>query len=358
LLAVDATQLKDQRAGIDNFIYHVLPRLSLLWGPESVEVFARNEESQRHLQPAPRIVAGGGRGWTQLRLAGALRRAKADVFFNPIPVLPLLGSLPCPAVVTVYDLHEFRRRWRTIGKLLGRTLSRADAVICISNATQEELAAEFRWVRPKTEVVHLGADASVFYPRAESAPAGTILPRLGIAEAPILAVGTLQPRKNYERLISAYAALRADQLPPLVIVGGRGWQYAKIESLPGRLNVEDRVLFTGYLPDPELGELMRASCLLCAMSTQEGFGLPLVEAMHCGVPILASDIPPFREVAGNAARFVNPHDTHAITAALAALLQDQRSLAEMSLAGLGRRELFTWDRTAAAIFDVLRRAVA
>jgi glycosyltransferase involved in cell wall biosynthesis len=184
------------------------------------------------------------------------------------------------------------------------------------------------------------------------------LQRLGIAAPPLLAVGTVQPRKNYARLILAYARLDPEQAPPLVIVGRPGWEHEEVMRLPGALGIDDRVRFTGHLDEAEVADLMRASRLLLALSTGEGFGLPLVEAMHTGLPILASDIPPFREVAGNAARFVNPLEVAGIAAALERLLPAGGQLLEMSAAGLGRRGLFSWDRAGAELVDLLRRVLA
>jgi glycosyltransferase involved in cell wall biosynthesis len=283
----------------------------------------------------------------------ALAASRVGVYFNPIPILPLVAPLPCPAVVTVHDLHELRPRWSYYRRLVGRTFARARAVICVSEATLAEVVEEFPWVESKAVVVREAADDSVYFPATAGSP--TILAELGVTTAPLLAVGTLQPRKNYLRLIRGYAKL-GPEAPPLVIVGAPGWEFEDIQRLPAELGIAGRVVFTGHLPEPRLGDLMRASLALCAVSTAEGFGLPLVEAMFCGLPILASDIPPFREVAGNAARFVNPLDEAAITAGLRRLLDEPELRLELSRTGLGRRGLFDWGRAAAEMVQVLKRA--
>jgi len=354
-LAVDATTLGPARTGIENFVHHLLPPLAAAWAPGELLLFARHPELVAHAGPSPRVAPGGGRLWTQFRLAPALRRQRAAVFFNPIPILPLVMPLPCPAVVTVHDLHEFRRRWRYVRVLLRRTFDLAAAVIAVSEATRQELLEAFPGLDAKVKVVHEGADAAVFHPGPATAG---LLERHGVTRAPLLAVGTIQPRKNYARMIRAYARLAAADPPPLVIVGGAGWEAEEVLALPGALGIADRVVFTGHLADSELGDLMRASLMLLALSTGEGFGLPVLEAMYTGLPILASDIPPFREVAGNAARFVDPRDEAAIAARLQGLLANPGERAEMAAAGLGRRQLFTWERTAAGIVEVLRGVAA
>jgi glycosyltransferase involved in cell wall biosynthesis len=118
-------------------------------------------------------------------------------------------------------------------------------------------------------------------------------------------------------------------------------------ALPGRLGLGGRVRFTGHLDESDIGDLMRASVALCAVSTGEGLGLPLLEAMSCGLPILAADIPPFREVAGTAACYVNPLSVDDIGAGLRRLLAD---------AGLSGRSLFSWERAAAHMVEILDRA--
>src|SRR4030081_3878520 len=157
-----------QRTGIENYLHHLLPHLCRAWtavaGEGTVAVFAADRTVVSHVQPQPRLLPGGGRGWTQLRLGAALRAARASVFFNPIPILPLRGGLPCPAVVTVHDLHEFRPRWWYFRRLLARTLDQASRVICVSQAPREELVGEFPKIQSRCVVVSEAADEAVFHP--------------------------------------------------------------------------------------------------------------------------------------------------------------------------------------------------
>lgn len=362
VLAVDATRMASDRTGIETYLHHVLPGVSAAWRapadglrPGVVKVFARDPAYASHVRPRPDVVVSAPRGWTQVALAPALRRVGADVYFSPIPILSLVRPMPCPAVITVHDFHDFRRRWWYFSRLLRRSFSIANGIICVSDATAHELGESFPEAAGKVTVVKEGADPAVFHDSRE--PGAPILGRLGLTEPPLLAVGTVQPRKNYDRLIGAYASLPAEGAPPLVIVGRPGWEFEETMALPAQLGVEDRVRFAGHLSENDVGELMRASVALCAVSTGEGFGLPLVEAMYSGLPILASDIPPFREVAGAAARFVNPLSEADIAAGMAAMLRDTAARAEMSAAGLGRRRLFSWDVAAAGIVGALRRAL-
>ncbi|HEV1998703.1 MAG TPA: glycosyltransferase family 1 protein [Candidatus Dormibacteraeota bacterium] len=367
ILGIDASRVSTARAGIDNYVHHLLPGLVRAWRAQGGEVvvFSANPAVAAHVEPPVRVLHGGGRGWTQGRLPGAARRAALDVYFSPIPVLPVLLPMPCASVVTVQDLLEFRPRWWYFRRLIGRALQRSTAVVCISQATEQEVAAEFPEAAAKLIVVRLAADPEVFH---EGAPeqldadreAGRgLLARLGVMEAPILAVGTLQPRKNYARLIEAYARVSSTDVapPPLLIVGQRGWDYEGIVALPRQLGIGDRVIFGGHLDDAEVAQLMRASMILAAVSTGEGFGLPVVEAMYSGLALLASDIPPFREVAGAAALFVNPLSVDDIAAGLSQLVSDPQRRQALVEVGRARRSLFSWDRASAEIAAALRRAV-
>lgn len=368
VLGIDASRVSSARAGIDNYVHHLLPGLVRAWRQEGGEVlvFSADPRVAAHVEPPVRVLPGGGRGWTQARLAGAARRAGLDVYFSPIPVLPVLTSMPCPSVVTVQDLLEFRPRWWYFRRLIGQALRRSAAVVCISQATEQEVAAAFPESAAKLVVVRLAADPGVFQEasanqaQADRNAGRALLARLGIEEPPVLAVGTIQPRKNYPRLLEAYArVIREGQtLPPLLIVGQRGWQFEGVVELPRRLQIEARVTFAGHLEDAEVALLMRSSLLLVAVSTGEGFGLPLVEAMYSGLPVLASDIPPFREVAGNAALFVNPLSIADIAAGLSRLVRDSARRQELVEVGRGRRALFSWDRAAVEVAAVLRRALA
>ena len=368
VLGIDASRVSSARAGIDNYVHHLLPGLVRGWrdGGGEVVIFSADPGVAAHVDPPVRVLPGGGRGWTQARLAGAAKRARLDIYFSPIPVLPVLVTMPCPSVVTVQDLLEFRPRWWYFRRLIGRALRRSAAVICISQATEQDVATAFPESAEKLVVVRLAADAALFHEASagevetDREAGRALLARLGCGERPILAVGTIQPRKNYHRLVEAYARVLRDgqqSLPPLLIVGRPGWQFEDVMDLPRKLEIEGRVLFAGHLEDAEVALLMRASLLLAAVSTGEGFGLPLVEAMYSGLPLLASDIPPFREVAGTAALFVNPLIVDDIAAGLSRLVGDPARRQELVEAGRGRRALFSWDRASTQVAAALRRVL-
>lgn len=360
MLGIDASRLSVARTGIENYVHHLLPGLVSAWRANGGEVvvFAANPGVADHVAPPVTVLPGGGRGWTQLRLPGRLKAAGIDVYFTPIPVLPMFLPLPCPAVVTVHDLLEFRARWWYFRRLIGRTLRTARAVISVSQATLADVVAEFPEAKARAVVVREAADPALYH---EPVPGAVerALERVGVTEAPILAVGTIHPRKNYVRLIEAYARVvtAGVAVPPLVIVGRPGWDHEETLQAPARLGVGGQVVFAGQLEEAELAELMRASLFLAAVSTGEGFGLPLVEAMYSGIAVLAADIPAFREVAGNAALFVNPLQVDDIASGLRAMASDGGLRGSLVEVARGRRGLFSWDRASADVEAVLRAAL-
>ena len=280
-----------------------------------------------------------------LWLPGAEVRPGLDAILYPYwPSPPLRRPAAPPAVVAVHDL-AFRLRPREVpwqqrlylGRLLPRALRTAARVIVPSAATRADLARLFPAWAGKVAVVPEGP--------TPLPPAGR-LPD-GLKPGFVLAVGTLEDRKNYGRLAQAYA--RLENPPPLVIAGRPGWNGAPPPSGPGI-----RVL--GHVGDAELAALYEAAAVLAFPSLYEGFGLPLLDAMKRGLPALVSDGGALPELAGDAALAVDPEDVAAIAAGLRRLLEDE-ALRER-LGGEGRRRAveFSWDRAGEAVLGILVEA--
>jgi glycosyltransferase involved in cell wall biosynthesis len=167
-----------------------------------------------------------------------------------------------------------------------------------------------------------------------------------------LYVGTIQPRKNLVRLLEAFAQL-SPEAPRLVIAGKRGWLSAPIERRAAELGLAERVVFAGYVPDAELPGLLRGALAFVFPSLYEGFGMPVLEAMAAGVPVLTSSTSALPEVAGDAALLVDPCDTAAIAGGMARLAGDASLRADLRARGLARAAEFTWERCARETLAVL-----
>jgi alpha-1,3-rhamnosyl/mannosyltransferase len=264
----------------------------------------------------------------------------------------------CPSAVIVYDLVPFVRdaRAQKRAALIERAtidvgVRRAAALVCISAATRRDLIARVPSAERRAVVVPLAADALFSAPEARE-QAATVAAGYGIAHPYVLAAGTLEPRKNLGRLIDAW-----EQLPTalrdaheLVLVGPTGWEAEEILS-----RAQDHAVRTiGYVSDADLAALYAGSEVFAYPSLYEGFGLPILEAMAAGAPVLTSNVSSLPEVAGDAALLVDPRSVTAIRDAVRQLLEDAPRREALRNAGRARAAQFSWDRTAIEIRDVLR----
>jgi glycosyltransferase involved in cell wall biosynthesis len=262
--------------------------------------------------------------------------------------------LRIPCVPIVYDLVAFEpsmcpnRRSRAIERLtLGRAARRSAALLAISHATAEALARHYPDAAPRTVVAPLGV-APAF--ATELDPAGAAaLPPPGF----VLAVGTLEPRKNLPRLVAAYRSLEhtAQARHPLVVVGADGWQTG--ETLASLRSLGQRCTMLGHVSDTVLAELYRRCAVFCYPSLGEGFGLPVLEAMAAGAAVLTSDVSSLPEVGGDAVAYADPTRVEDIAAQLRRLLDDPQRRAELSRLAAARALQFTWGRFAEQTLEVL-----
>jgi glycosyltransferase involved in cell wall biosynthesis len=237
-----------------------------------------------------------------------------------------------------------------------RAAARADHIIAISQATREELIHIYGMPPDRITAVPLGVD-SRFNAHPSPDGAAALRRKYSLPDRPlILTVGTLQPRKNHLRLVQAFARVRADAA--LVIAGGAGWLYDAVHEEVEKLGLSDRVIFTGFLDDADLPALYRAAALLAYPALYEGFGLPVLEAMACGTPVLTSAISSLPEVAGDAALLVNPLDVQAIASGIERLLNDEAMRAALREKGAARAAEYTWARTAERVWSIYERLLA
>jgi glycosyltransferase involved in cell wall biosynthesis len=210
--------------------------------------------------------------------------------------------------------------------------------------------------------VLLGGVDARFRPIRDLAALAAVRDRYNLGSGPfVLALGTIQPRKNYVRLIQAFAKVVGQwwQISPetmgdvnLVISGGQGWLFDAIFAEVGRLGLEERVKFTGFVDDADLPALYSAATIFAYLSLYEGFGLPALEAMACGTPFIGSNVSSIPEVVGEAGLLVNPVDVDAIAAGLIGLLKDASARDAFMRDGLQRSAHFTWDAAAKQLLSI------
>jgi alpha-1,3-rhamnosyl/mannosyltransferase len=289
-----------------------------------------------------------------VRVAGAASRG-CDVLLSTNSYLPAWFAR-VPVAPMVFDMVAFDpalRPQRRSGLIERATLrpavARAAALIAISQATADDLVARYPAARGKTVVAPLAAAPALEAPPAAALPDG--VPGRDF----ILAVGTLEPRKNLPRLVAAYRRLPAalQEAHPLVVTGRLGWDAG--ETVAALDSLGARAIRTGFVPDAQLALLYRRCALFAYPSLGEGFGLPVLEAMAGGAPVLTSDRSSLPEVGGDAAAYCDPTDEAAIAAALRALLEDPGRRAQLAAAGPDRAAEFSWKETARIVLATLER---
>jgi glycosyltransferase involved in cell wall biosynthesis len=302
--------------------------------------------------------------WEQLVQPLALRQARIDLLHALAFVAPL--AAPCPFVVTVYDLSFLRypdafrpfNRWY-LRQFTTHSIRRAKAVIAISESTRQDVI-NFLGAAPEgVYTIYCGVEAN-FQPLSSNEIAAFRAAR-GLPETFILFLGTLEPRKNVDGLIRAYSSWRQREPhpPPLIIAGGKGWYYHHIFSLIESLNLTNSVHFADYIPQNELCLWYNAASLFVYPSQFEGFGLPVLEAMACGTPVITSTVSSLPEVTGTngAACLVNPTDTEALTEAMRQVMSNADLRAAMAEQGLARAAEFRWEKTARETVEVYRKVM-
>ena len=291
----------------------------------------------------------------------ALRRLRVDIFHGMDHVgIPLVGRSG-KYVVTVHDViplilpETFTPRHRLVVRLaLARVRRKADLVVVPSHAVKRDVVRRVGLPEDRVVVTHEGCEPR-FRPVRSAAARRDVAARYGLPPRYVLAVGTLEPRKNLTTLLEAFARLRRDGEVDadlrLVLAGARGWLDEPIFATVRSLGLEDAVRFTGFVDDADLPAVYSGAALFVFPSLHEGFGLPLLEAMACGVPVVTSNISSMPEVAGDAAVLVDPRDTDGLAAAIARLLRDEALRDRLREAGIARARQFSWEATARRTLD-------
>lgn len=266
-------------------------------------------------------------------------------------------------VVTIHDM-VYRRFPETVNRntkymlrfSLEKTLRRVDKIITISRFSKEEILAFYPISPECIEVIYCGVDHDIYHPNIEDSEKKRVREKFGIKDDYILYLGALEPRKNISRLIAAYEQLKARRKAPiLVIAGPKGWMYDEIFNQAASLG--DSVVFTDYVPNGDKPGLLAGARCFCFPSLYEGFGLPPLEAMACGVPVVASNAASLPEVVGNGGLMVDPYDVSALSNAIERLCYDDDTWLDLHEKGLVQASGFNWPDAADRLHHVYKELV-
>jgi glycosyltransferase involved in cell wall biosynthesis len=370
-MAIDATSVPPRPAGAGVYAIELVRAMAERDRRDGYALFARG----RWYEPAVagkrnwRVERVGARSrasrlaWEQARLPGALARLGIDVLHSTHHTLPLT-RVRCKRVVTVHDLTFFRipERYPPVRRLYMQTLTRlaarvANKVIVPSHAVRDDVMRLLRVPASKLAVVYEAAGAE-FAPMDREV-AAQVARGYGIEGPYVLSVGSLEPGKNRACLFRAMRQLRDGGVDArLVVVGQRAWSYEGELALIDELGMRDRIVLPGYVRQADLPALYNAATAFAFPSLYEGFGLPLIEAMACGVPALTSNVSATVEVAGDAALLVDPRSVDEIREGLRRLLTDAALRDELSRRGRARAANFSWRRAADETHAVYGRALS
>ena len=304
--------------------------------------------------PLKRII------WEQAIQPSILRQF--DLYHAMAFVAPAFN--PRPTVVTVYDLTFLRypERLSTARRLYlqaftERSCRAARRITAISHSTKNDLIELLGLPADKIDVTPLGYDRERFRPLSE-AEIEAFKAERNLPERFWLFVGTLEPRKNLLTLIEAYAQLAPHERLPLVLAGGKGWDYEPIFAAIGKNGLSDSILTPGFIPSDDIALWYNSAEVFLYPSVFEGFGLPVLEAMACGTPVITSNVSSLPEVAEGAGMTLPPHEVDAWVAALKQAYGDASWRSQASTAGLSKAAQFTWEETARRTIESYQRALA
>lgn len=375
-VAINATALRANRSGVGWFISEVLRNLPGSAEEQTYSIFFNKAFVDREpfANPSVQMYSSAIATdrlysrllWENARLPSLVRRLRPDVFHGSAFALPLT-NLGIPTVVTVYDLiHRIlpdSQTWifrQYLDCIVPHSCHRATRVIAISEATRRDLI-EVYGIPPEKIDLTYGGVAPRFFAEQDEGTLRAVRRKYALPDAFALTIGDLDPRKNLLTAIRVCGALERNSLSlPLVLAGKKisDSHSLELETEVERLGLKDRVIFTGRLEDDELPIFYRAATLFLFPSHYEGFGLPAVEAMASGTPVVASTGGSLPEVVGDAGMIVPPEDVEGFAAAIHRIYSDANFRDELVAKGHSRAAEFTWEATARQTAQVYERAVA
>lgn len=301
--------------------------------------------------------------WTRIALPFALFSAKhkPDVFFTPTHYIPRFTKVK--RVVMIFDLSylHFKEMFKRkdiyqLNNWTRYSLENSTHILTISNTTKKDILKNYQIPNNKVTVVYPGFDANYYHPISDQSKIKEVKNKYNIDREYVIFVGTLQPRKNLIRLIESFAKI--ENLKLVIVgkttgVGRQGWMFEKILKRPKELGITDKVIFTGFVPTEELPYLVNGAKAFVLPSLWEGFGIPAVDAMACGVPVVVSNVSSLPEVVGDAGLLFDPTSVDQIEQAIRTITTDKKLHSKLSKKAIERAKKFSWKKMTKDVIRVL-----
>lgn len=372
VIGIDGNEANvEHRVGISEYAYELLLQFYNFQSSISnlqFEIYlkdAPNKSMPKEKEGWHYRIIGPKKLWTQLALPFDLftHKPRPDLFFSPTHYSPRFS--PMPTVVSVMDLsyiyfpQMFKksdlyqlRNWTEY------SIRKAAKVFTISNSSKDDIIKAYKIDPKKVVVTHLGIKMQSKTRNLKTKNSELVRSKYGVNNKYILFVGTLQPRKNIVRLIEAFLAVASEKEDiELVIIGKKGWMYEDIVDTPKKAGIENRVKFLSFVPDEDLVAFYENAECFVLPSLYEGFGLPILEAMKNGCPVITSKISSLPEAGGDAALYIDPEDTSDIAKKIIKVLDDSKLRKSMIEKGLEHVKKFSWEKTATQTLKVLEELV-
>ena len=299
--------------------------------------------------------------WEQFLLPFQVKAAGIDVLFSPGNISPLFVS--CPSVVVIHDLIPFVRSDNfskielcALRFLLRLTAKMATRIITISRSSEREIMSQFQISSDRISVIYLACDQNFFYSQPSAEETGKLKKQYGIKGDFVLCTASTRPYKNIDRLLLAFSILKKRHAVKhrLVLVGASGRHHRFLLKMVADLGLNEDVVFTGFVPDKVLPALYSAASVFVYPSLYEGFGLPILEAMACGTPVVASNITSMPEVVGDAGLMFDPYDVEEMCKRIYRILSNEERRNKLIAKGKQRVREFSWEKTAMEVVNVLQ----
>ncbi len=267
-------------------------------------------------------------------------------FFSPVKKIWLIHDLVWKLYPETTDINSWYKK-----RAIVKNMKRADLLLSVSDSTRNDLISLLN-IRKDIITLHNAADRNVFY-KAGPKSVARVKKKYGITRPYILSVCTLEPRKNLAVLLDAYAKIEPRVRHQLVLVGMSGWKNTKLFDMIERHSKKGSIIMTGYVPSEDLAPLYSGADVFVFPTLYEGFGMPVLEAMQCGCPVISSTSSSIPEVAGDACVLVDPLDTEGLASSVEKVLSDRNLRSAMCRKGLDRSKRFSWEQSAARLLEII-----
>ncbi len=374
IIGIDGNEANiGNRVGVNTYAYELLKNLWKLQGEWKNKHKLIVYLKEKPLPDMPEETANfrykiisGGKVWIITRLMPSLffTKERPDVFFSPNTYVPVFA--PTKSVCSIMDLGylEFSGQFKkydfwqlTLWTAYSIFISKA--IIAISNSTKDDIVRHYPIARGKIYVTHLAYDSDKFNQNIPEKDVRRVKNRYSIVDDYILYLGTLKPSKNIEGLIEAFAKIRSDYPSiKLVVAGKKGWLYQPIYEKVEKLGLSDKIVFTDFVPEEDKPGLIKGAKVFVLPSFWEGFGLDVLNALSCGVPVVASDVGSLPEVVGEAGTLVDPNNIDSIAKGISGVLSMSRlEYNSIVKKGLAQAKKFSWEKTARQTLKIIENVV-